>query len=202
MSYQPTTKSDTIAQQLSTRIIRGEFAPGEKLRQDLIAREYGVSQVTAREALLRLASQGLAISLPRRGMCVTPIDKDAIEELRLMRHALEPLALERSVPYLNPAQIAEIEHLHEACNAAATAEDWEEANRGFHMAIIAGCHMPRLVSEISNLQLLYARHFKARYSDKWRRRDDPDHAAILSAIKARDAARARTVMQRHLMRFS
>lgn len=202
MSDQQITKSDGIAHKLAARIVRGGFQPGEKLRQDLIARQFGVSQVTAREALMRLSSQGLAISLPRRGMCVAPIDQAAVEELQVMRCALEPVALQRSVPHLTPEQIAQIEQIHEDCNAAETSEDWEEANRRFHMAVIAACQMPRLIAEISNLQLLYAWHFNRRHTARWRRRDDPDHAAILAAIKDRDAVRARTVMQRHLARLS
>lgn len=202
MSDQQIKKSDSIAQMLSERIVRGAFQPGEKLRQDLIAREFGVSQVTVREALLRLASQGLAISLPRRGMCVALMDRDAVEELRVMRHALEPVALQRSVPKLTQDQIAEIERIHHQCNAADTSQAWEEANRRFHMAIIAGCQMPRLIAQISNLQLQYAWHFNKRHTSNWRRREDPDHAAILAAIKDRDDERARAVMQRHLARLS
>jgi len=195
-------KSDDVARKLTARILRGEIESGAKLRQDLIAREVGVSQVTVREALLRLVSQGLAISLPRRGICVAPIDQDAIRELRIMRCALEPVALQHSVPHLTPEQIAQIEQIHAECNAAEISLDWEDANRRFHMAIIAACQMPRLIAEINNLQLLYSWHFNKRHSAKWRQRDDPDHAAILSAIKDRDAERARAVLQRHLARLS
>lgn len=201
MSEPPLKKSEHIAQNLSAKIVRGDILPGEKLRQDLIAREFGVSQVTVREALLRLSSQGLAVSLPRRGMCVAPMDKSAIEELKVMRCALEPVALQRSVPNLTEEQIAQIEQAHDACNAAETSEAWEDANRRFHTAIIAGCPMPRLVAEIGNLQLLYAWHFNKRHTARWKRRDDPDHAAILAAIRDRDPDRARAVMQRHLARL-
>ena len=91
MADQQIKKSDAIAQQLSRQILHGAFQPGEKLRQDLIAREFGVSQVTVREALLQLASQGLATSLPRRGMCVAGVSQDAVAELQVMRRALEPV---------------------------------------------------------------------------------------------------------------
>ncbi len=202
VAHQQIKKSDDLAEKLSTRIVRGEFQPGEKLRQDLIAREFGVSQVTVREALLNLASQGLAISMPRRGMCVAPMDQSAIDELHTMRCALEPVALYRSVPNLTPAQIAEIEKAHTRCNAAETSADWEEANRAFHMAVIAACRMPRMIAAINNLQLLYSWHFNTRQTVRWRQGENPDHAAILAAIKDRNAERARTIMQRHLTRMS
>ncbi len=201
MSEQQSKKSDQLAHVLSERIVRGEFQPGEKLRQDSIAREFSVSQVTVREAFTRLSSQGLVISLPRRGICIAPLDQSVVDELQVMRRALEPLALQLSVPNLTPEQIATIELIHLACNASETATDWERENRNFHIAIIEGCKMPRLIAEVSNLQLLYARHFFNHHAPRWKRRDDPDHAAILSAIKARDAKRAHTVMQRHLARL-
>ncbi|PWE32958.1 GntR family transcriptional regulator [Maritimibacter sp. 55A14] len=181
-------------------IVRGELQPGEKLRQDHIARKFGVSHVTVREALLRLAAHGLARSLPRRGMCVSPLDRNTIDELRVMRQALEPAALLHSVPKLTAAQIAEVQDIHAQCEASATAFEWEETNRRFHMAIIAGCGMPRLTEEIHNLQLLYARHFFARHADRWKPRSDPDHGAIIAAIHDRDAVRAGTIMRRHLSR--
>ncbi|MCV6598024.1 MAG: GntR family transcriptional regulator [Mangrovicoccus sp.] len=195
-------KSDQVAEALSKQVVIGAYQPGEKLRQDAIARDYGVSQATAREALLRLAAQGLAIIQPRRGMCVAPLDRNSVEELKLMRLALEPMALLHSVPHLSSVQIAEAEAQRNACDSAETALDWEEANRRFHMAIIAGCAMPRLMEEIDNLQLLYARHFLAKHASRWRQRHDPDHHAIMLAIQEGDGPRASSVLHRHLMRLS
>nr|WP_303626366.1 GntR family transcriptional regulator [Roseovarius sp. M141] len=195
-------KSDQIARVLTMKIVRGEFRPGEKLGQDQIAREFGVSHVTVREALLHLSAQGLATSLPRRGMCVAPLDRNTVDELRLMRRALEPVALLQSVPKLTAAQISKAETVQAQCDAAETAFAWEEANRMFHMAIIAGCNMPRLTEEINNLQLLHARHFFAKYADRWKPRSEPDHHAIIAAIHDRDAPRADAILRRHLTRLS
>ncbi len=119
-----------------------------------------------------------------------------------MRVALEPVALERSVPNLTPEQVQDIEDAQDACDFAETVEDWEDANRRFHLAVIAGCDMPRLVAEIAELQVLYSWHYNMHYADRWKKRADRDHAAILAAIKEGDAATARIVMQRHLSRLS
>lgn len=195
-------KSDEIAEQLADRIVRCAFTPGDKLRQDVIAREFGVSQVTVREALLQLEGQGLVVSLPRRGTCVAAMDQKVAEELKVMRMALEPVALERSMPNLSPAQIAEIETACSLCDAAETVDDWEDANRRFHLALIAGCRMPRLVAEISALQMLYSWHFNMHYARRWKKRVDRDHAAIVAAVRERDIARARLILQRHLSRLT
>lgn len=197
-----TKKSDHIAQTLAIDIVHGHFEPGEKLRQDKIARDFGTSHVPVREALLHLEAQGLAISLPRRGMCVSPLDRKTIHELRLMRQALEPLALSQSIPQLTPEQIATADAARLRCDTAQTVLEWEEANRAFHLAIIAGCDMPRLINEINNLQLLYARHFLALSADRWRQREDADHKAIITAIEGRNVPVASAILQRHLSRMA
>ena len=67
------TIADTIYQALSERIVSGRLQAGEKLRQDHIARDFDTSHVPVREALLRLAADGLLIATPRKGMTVRGI---------------------------------------------------------------------------------------------------------------------------------
>lgn len=193
--------SDLISDALTARIIQGSLGPGEKLRQEHIAREFAASHVPVREALLRLEAQGLAVSRPRQGVRVAPLDRGSILELRVMRTALEPVALTHSVPRLTSAQIELAEQARMECDAAQTVVAWEEANRAFHMATIAACDMPRLIGEVHHLQLLYARHFLSAHAQRWRQREDSDHAAIMSAIRNRNASLAVTVLNRHLARL-
>ena len=63
-----------ISRVLADRIVAGEIGPGERLRQDRIAEEFGASHVPVREAFRRLEAQGLAISEPRRGVRVAAFD--------------------------------------------------------------------------------------------------------------------------------
>ena len=99
------TIADTIYDKLSQRIITGDLPAGEKLRQDHIARAFETSQVTVREALLRLEARGLAKSEPRRGMRVTALDPAEVREVIDMRVALESLALQYSIQNLTPAAL-------------------------------------------------------------------------------------------------
>ncbi len=195
------TMSEKIVAALTDRIMHGQLAPGEKLRQDHIAREFETSHVPVREALLRLEARGLAESLPRRGVRVAGIKATDIREIRAMRLALEPLALRHSVPNLTGAERAEADAARAACDAAETFEDWEAENRRFHLAILAGCKMTRLMAEIGDLQILAARHLLATFSDGWEQRVDRDHHAIMSALAARDGDMAVSVLNRHLSRL-
>ena len=193
--------SDTLTEALALQILRGELVPGEKLRQDHIALAFGVSHVPVREALLRLEAKGLAVSRPRQGMRVAPLDAAAQKELRVMRQALEPVALAHSVPHLTEPQIAHAEDLRLRCDEASDIFEWESMNRAFHLATIAACGMPRLIEEVANLQMLAARHMLNSYRERWKKRIDIDHRAIMSAIHHRDAQAAAQVLERHLIRL-
>jgi len=194
--------SDQIAQALAEKIVCGELAPDEKLRQDHIAKEFETSHVPVREAFLRLEARGLAVSQPRRGVRVAHFDPADMVEVREMRLALEPVALRHSIPRLTAAQKTAAEEARIACDQALDLVSWELANRKFHTAILAGCRMPRLLSEIDDLQLLSARHLLATYSRHWVQRVDRDHAAIMQAIRSRKLDTAVAVLQRHLTRLS
>mgnify|MGYP001618719956 CR=1 FL=1 len=202
MSHEKLKKSDLIARALEVDILRGTYGPGEKLRQSRIAESSGTSQVAVREALMQLVGQGLAVSLPRRGICVAPLDRSAVHELKVMREALEPVALLHSVSHLTATQIAVAEAARQECDAAGTVFEWEEANRSFHNAVIVGCGMPRLIAEVARLQLLYARHVLTNHASRWRPHIDRDHGAIMEAIRAKDAVRAAGVLRLHLGRLS
>lgn len=194
------TIADKIFHALSERIVTGALPAGEKLRQDHIARDYEASHVPVREALLRLEAHGLATSLPRRGTRVSALDPSEIREVVEMRVALEVLALSHAIPKMTDEDIAEVQTAFERCEAASDMLAWDQANRAFHMALLAPCNMNRLLDTIADLQLAAARHLFAYWKGQWRPRHDADHAALMQAVVERDAMTACSVMRRHLRR--
>ncbi|MFY0597083.1 MAG: GntR family transcriptional regulator [Cognatishimia sp.] len=203
MTQGPKSKiSDQITAVLTEQIVRGELVADEKLRQDHIAKNFAVSHVPVREALLRLEAKGLAVSQPRRGVRVAAFDPADMLEIREMRLALEPVALRYSIPSLTHQQKEEAEQARLACDQARDLVSWETENRRFHMAILAGCAMSRLLAEVNDLQILSARHLLATYSKNWVERTDRDHAAIMQAIRGKQTENAVAVLQRHLSRLS
>jgi DNA-binding GntR family transcriptional regulator len=194
------TIADRIYDTLSEQIIRGTLPPGEKLRQDHIARAFDTSHVPVREAFLKLEAHGLAVSLPRRGTRVSELDPAELREITEMRTALEVLALQHAGLAMTTAELHLAEEARKACDAAEDLPTWEARNRAFHRAILTPCRMPRLLAAIDDLHIASARHLLANWKSGWSQREDKDHAAILSLLRRRDVSAACELLRRHLRR--
>jgi DNA-binding GntR family transcriptional regulator len=188
-----------IAEALLERIVAGELTAGQPLRQDHIAAEFGASHVPAREALHYVCAQGLAVSEPRRGIRVAPIDAAHQQEVIEMRAALELLAFRHAGRQFNARHLAAIEAAAMAGQDAQSIVEWERANRAFHAALVAPCGMRWLLSLLEQLRLAHSRIVIAmERSAGWQPRSNQDHRQIYAAIKARDHQRATALLTRHL----
>lgn len=191
------THAARIARILADRIISGRIEPGARLRQDHIAAEFGASHVPVREAFRRLEAQGLAESLPRRGVRVTSFDMNELREVAEMRAALESLALRHAAPRMTRAVLDEAEQATRAADEARDVRDWEAANRRFHRLILTPCAMPRLLATIDDLHSASARFLFAAWRQEWERRTDHDHRAILDALRKGRTDLACKLLARH-----
>lgn len=189
-----------IAVTIAEEIIRGEQPPGTRLAQDAIASRFQCSHVPVREALQRLVQMELATSEPRKGVRVVALASSDHLEIQQMRLALEPLALRLAVADFQDKDLRDVEGHRISCDTATDAVSWESANRAFHMAILKPCGRPRLLRQIEELQRLSAHRFHTKWQQKWAQSSDRDHASIVRAMQAGDAAAACAVLVRHLKR--
>jgi DNA-binding GntR family transcriptional regulator len=187
-----------ISQELAARIISGQIAPGERLRQDHIAAEFGASHVPVREAFRHLESQGLAVGEPRRGFRVAGFSPAEVREVAEMRAALEVLALRHAAPHLTPAILDRAEKATRAGDHAGDIQAWEQANRQFHRLILDPCGMPRLLKSIEDLHTASARFLFSGWRAEWEAPTDRDHRAILHALRSGDLDKACAVLARHV----
>jgi DNA-binding GntR family transcriptional regulator len=194
------TLADQICRSLAERIVSGELAPGERLRQDYVAAEFGASHVPVREAFRRLESQGLVASEPRRGVRVAPMDPDKVREVTEMRAALEGLALRHALPRIGKPELAQARQALADADASKDLRVWEAANRAFHLALLAPCRMPRLLAAIQDLHAIGSRYLFATWRlQHWQPRSDKEHLALLKAIEKRDAPSAEAALKAHIL---
>ncbi len=193
------TLAGVITRALADRIVSGEIAPGSRLAQDHIAAEFKASHVPVREAFRRLEAQGLAVSEPRRGTRVPPLDPGAIRETTVMRAALEALALEHALPRLTAADLDEARAALAASETSTDIRLWEAANRRFHRALTTPCGMKRLIAAIDDLHQASARFMFACWRDlDWQKHSAPEHHRMLEAIAAGDGPAAVRLLREHV----
>ncbi|WEX78270.1 GntR family transcriptional regulator [Sinorhizobium numidicum] len=192
------TLASRISRALAERIISGALPPGERLRQDHVAEEFGASHVPVREAFRRLEAQGLAVSEPRRGVRVAAFDLKEVREVAEMRAALEVLALRHAIPHLTPAILDRAEAATAAADSSRDVRSWEAANRAFHRLILEPCAMPRLLAAIDDLHAASARFLFSAWRSSWEARTDHDHRAILAALRHGRGEEAAAILERHV----
>src|SRR3981081_4790077 len=106
------------AETIREMVLSGELRPGERLVEELLAEELGIARPPLREALRVLEQEGLVLSLPRRGVIVTPLSAQDVYEIFTLRTTYERMAIELGVPCKDPELLA---RCHRAVNAMVQA---------------------------------------------------------------------------------
>lgn len=189
-----------VERALRARILAGELAPGTRLRQDHIAREFAASPIPVREALRRLEGIGLVECRPRRGAVVAGVSAADALEVAEMRAALECLALEAAIPRLTRADLAVARAAIAASDASDDAAAWLAENRRFHLALYAPCARPRLIAAIEELWLAGDRHLMTVWSRlDYQARSQDEHRALLADCAARRRGAAVRRLKAHIL---
>jgi DNA-binding GntR family transcriptional regulator len=214
MNFQPEAGAGT-ARQLDNRtlweqvrdrlredILAGRLEPGTELSEVALAKDFGTSRGPLREALGRLASEGLVTITPRRGAVVAQLSREEFIDAYQVREALETLAVRLAVPLMSDGEIAHLRELCELMDRAARDDEvrvFFDTNNSFHEALVRGSrnrklhdvhrmlvgqmvpYLPRSLELRGNLQQSVA-----------------EHQAILAAIEERDAERAAALLAEHI----
>src|SRR5438445_4793912 len=125
---------------LREEILAGRLKPGAELAEVPLSEQLGVSRGPLREAIGRLAAEGLVTVRPRRGAVVRSLSKEEFLELYQVREALETMAVRLAVPKLEPDDVAQLEQLIEAMSGHAERDEVTEffaANLAFHGRLFA-----------------------------------------------------------------
>lgn len=189
----PGTTAENVLEWLRRAIVARVLRPGQKVLQEEIAGELGVSIAPVREALRVLEQEGQVTYLPRRGYFVTELSAEDLREIYELRRVLEERAARTALPGHNTESIARIAAAARECAQAAQAGEVArelEANRRFHFELLQAPGQPHTLRLI---RLLWdaTEAYRALYynSPRERRAANAAHARILAALRARDADR-------------
>ncbi len=193
-----------IAPRLRTAILHGHFAPGERLREESLAKSLGVSRGPVREAFSLLEREGLVVIQRNRGTFVARLTHEDAEEIYSLRRVLERLATQRAIRHATAAQLDAMQQIVDAmaaCTARGiTEQEAAELDVQFHDLLYRASDHTRLYDSWVNLQrqihvLLLSRNVA---DADYRVITVSSHQVILDALRARDEERATALIEDHL----
>src|SRR5262245_1557096 len=185
-------------------ITSGEFEPGQKLSEYLLARQLGISRGPLREALGRLEGR-LVTRTPRLGVSVIDFDREDLEHLFLVREALEGMAARLAAERMTAAELGQLRELlaHHASQpelAAGSAYYQRSRDDDYHFTIVKAARCERLERMLLDEVYYQLRIHRLRSSTRPGRAQQAllEHREILDALASRNPDAAEGTMRRHI----
>jgi len=200
----PATASDYVAAEIRAGILRGTFALGSRLDQQVLADRLGVSIIPVREGLRRLEAEGLVEIVPRRGAFVSTLSLEELTEISWIRERLETLAIRLAAPNYTESDLQRLRDLNERLArtpATGSATQWGNLNREWHLALYTPSRAPLLLQMIALLwdrSLLYRELNAARMENRIHAIEE--HHDVIRCIEGGDIAGACRSLRRHIVR--
>ncbi|HTZ01214.1 MAG TPA: GntR family transcriptional regulator [Xanthobacteraceae bacterium] len=196
------THADRLAAEITASVLSGEFRPGLRLDEQMLADRYAVSRTPVREALRRLASTGLIEIKPRRGATVTRATSAQIEVLFGAMAEIEATCARLSALSMTPLERRRLASFHESMQEFVEQEDGEgfaAANLTFHTQIYVGAHNPIIADFASGLRRRLAPFRRAQFRTRGRLpRSHEEHRRVVEAISGGNPAEAHAAMFQHM----
>ncbi len=200
------TRASVVADDLRERIMTGALPPNRQLRVQALADAYDTAISPVREALNRLASEGLVSAQDMRGFFVAPVSEDELQELTRTRCWLNETALRESIRVGGPAWGEQVLLAYHRLTrqprndgSGQPTPSWTEAHRAFHRALTDGCGSSILVGFCDQLFVQAERYrslSRQAPTANAGQRDD-EHRSILDAALSGNGDLAVDLLNRH-----
>jgi DNA-binding GntR family transcriptional regulator len=202
-------KTETIAQSVQGRlrsdILFGRLVPDDRLRLERLCDTYEVGMSPMREALAQLVGTGLVVQEGQRGFRVASVSHEELVDITATRVRLETMALRDAIEKGDDdweAGILAAHHRLARCPRTADRlvdETWEQLHRKFHLALIEACGSPCMLVFCHTLYDQFDRYRRlAVVASGKHPRISPVHGDIVTAVIARNAARASALLEGHI----
>lgn len=201
----PPSLVDFAAESLRRMVIDGDLVPGDRVVENQLTKQLGISRPPLREALRVLEREGLLLQQPRKGTIVTPLTLHDVYEIFTLRHEYELLALRLAMP-LTESAAPRLDRVHRAIAAMETsARAGDEGSYGpdsfeFHLTLVGLSGHRRLEDAYRSLQLqmqlCMAMNRRARV-DEDLLQDVERHRRLVELVEAGDPDAVIAELDRH-----
>ena len=185
--------SDEVFHRLRDSIVRGELAPGEKVKDAELAERLGLSRTPVREALARLVESGLVEAKPGVYTRITTLNRRDVEKTLAVLRSLDRLAVETAVPLLTKRDLEQMRQANRDFERAVDAEDTDaalEADDRFHAVTLTAADNPVLRRVVEQLHPQIHRILYRKFATLLGGRNTVEHHDRLLALCSRGDARA------------
>jgi DNA-binding GntR family transcriptional regulator len=195
--------SQAIAAELEAEILLGKITAGSKLDEAALARRFGVSRTPVREALQIVVARALAVRQPYKGVLVSDISPERIDQLFEAMAEIEALCGRFAAQRMTAQERAALRSAHEAMADLVQSGDaarYEEANTRFHQLIYSGSHNEDIADMAETMRMKLAPFRRSQLANAARiATSNAEHARIVTAIVAGDGAGAEQALRHHLL---
>ncbi len=194
-------RGEVVYRTIRQAVVQGILPEGARIQDRLLADALDVSRTPVREALQRLEAEGFVTNVPRLGLVVAEITTQDIEDIYVIRIALEGVAARLAAQRASLAEIEMLAQLNEQIAAATRRRDVQTLpalNKQFHEAIYRATRNKRL-ADLLNTMHDSVQRFKRSTLSNPKRADEAleEHRQILEAIRNRDPDRAEALARQH-----
>lgn len=192
---------DIVCDEVRSRIINGEYAPGSHLVEDRLAQDLGVSRNPVREALRVLEAEGFIDMIPRRGAVVATLSDDEVRDIFDVRTALERLAAELAARRASEEDVASLRDVLAEAEDALKRDDvgaLTDLNAVFHERVLALSGNGYLRDTMLQLRGRMKWIFSRTASTPRGQHSLDEHGELVDAIAAGDEEAAAELAVRHV----
>lgn len=196
-------RSHAVRETLEERIVDGTYAPGTRLDEVALAKEFGVSRTPIRETLIQLSSSGMIDLRPRRGAIVAEMSPHRLCEMFEVMAELEAMCGRLAARRMTDDEHRTLAAIHERCEQArdgGSIDDYFAHNEDFHRLIYAASHNGFLVEQASSLQrrLRPYRRLQLRLRNRLKN-SYSEHQGIVDALADGDGELAAQRLRSHVI---
>ncbi|WP_136810823.1 GntR family transcriptional regulator [Desulfosediminicola flagellatus] len=189
---------------IRTKILRGEFELGSRIREDVLAEEISISRTPVREAINRLVADGIIIKKSQKGLYLIDPEPEEIEDNIDIRTSLEKLSVTKCIQRSTDTDIEKISNVLNTFEEALTQKDYDACNEldaEFHTLIAQlskNSSLIKLLDHLSAFFQLVRKKEKKSNPAKKNKRTLEEHLRIAEAIKRRDILAAQKAVEKNI----
>jgi len=193
------TITQLVVENLRERIVIGEIKPGERIFQEVLAKEYNVSKIPIREALQLLKGEGYICIEANKGATASIINPEQIDELFALKVLLETDLLAASLPLISDEKLCEARSIATKLDIITSASNCSELTKQYYNCLYSGIKRPETQKLLNIIRIKTERCSRMLYQkSQYQQHNNIAVKKLLEYCCDRQADRAVSQLKYHL----